>query len=53
MTDWMYSITPFQMPRKIPRCVETLKKNALVKFYATKGKSPLFEAISIIFHLTH
>ena len=37
MTDWMYSITLFQMPRKILRCVENLKKNALVKFYATKG----------------
>ena len=38
MTDWMYSITLFQMPRKILRYVENLKKNALmVKFYATKG----------------
>ena len=36
MTDWMYSITLFQMPRKILRCVDNLMKNALVKFQATK-----------------
>jgi hypothetical protein len=36
MADWMYSITLFQMPRKILRCVENWKKNAVVKCHATK-----------------
>jgi hypothetical protein len=34
MTDWMYSITLFQMQRKILRCVDKLEKNALVKCHA-------------------
>jgi hypothetical protein len=53
MTDWMYSVTLFQMRRKILRCVENVEKNALVKCHAIaqfKGMTPLIEAISI-FHL--